>query len=420
VNNHEETCRRQPRGRRQGLVHSLVAAAATLSIAPAGPLHTAPEPQVPTLLYVLGQKVAVVGFSPINITNGPPRLYMSTDLVHWSDVTPAGAGVVPEGWTWSLFDGASFLSPSAGWVTTWDQGTSREVVYGTGDAGRKWSVLFTASHGDSAGDAYRLQLLTPELAFSQTVTANGPRQSLDVTTDGGRTWRTVYTGPHDGIPSEGPFEMPTVFTTRYRGFAAPGIPPAEPQVAESGYFFATNDGGARWARESPPLPGPGKCARGSLVFPPLQQGACSFGVPVFNGPRDGVLPVVLMGKPGAVFGFDVTHDGGVSWRLASQQSAAVSRSPGAYLPGYGLIAVPSVRCWWVLTWTPSRLVSAVTTDGGRTWSRSAAPRPAGAPSQLVALDGSRALLEVGGGRLGAPSSLFVTTDGGLAWRQQVP
>jgi photosystem II stability/assembly factor-like uncharacterized protein len=391
-------------------VHSLVAAAAALFIAPASSLNTVPRPQVPTLLYVLAQKVAIVGFSPITFANGPPRLYASTNLVNWSDVTPTGATALPKGrTTWSRFDDASFISPSTGWVATWNPGSLQEVVYGTRDAGQRWRPLFTAFHGDSAGDAYWLQLLTPELAFSQTVTANGPGQRLEVTTDGGRTWMTVYTGPH-GNQGEGPFEMPTVFTTRYRGFAASGIPPAEPQ-GSTGYFFATNDGGTRWARESPPLPGSGKCAL--TLY--LQQGACSFGLPVFDGPRNGVVPVVVIKKPGPVVGFDVTSDGGASWRLESQQSAAVSPSPGAY-PGYGLIAVSSVRSWWVLTWTPSRLVSAVTTDGGRTWTRSAAPRPPGTPSRLVAFDGSRALLQVGAGNARAPISLFVTTDGGHNWR----
>ena len=210
VNDHVESCN-QARGRRQGLVHSLVAAAAALFIAPASSLNTVPRPQVPTLLYVLAQKVAIVGFSPITFANGPPRLYASTNLVNWSDVTPTGATALPKGrTTWSRFDDASFISPSTGWVATWNPGSLQEVVYGTRDAGQRWRPLFTAFHGDSAGDAYWLQLLTPELAFSQTVTANGPGQRLEVTTDGGRTWMTVYTGPH-GNQGEGPFEMPTVF-----------------------------------------------------------------------------------------------------------------------------------------------------------------------------------------------------------------
>ena len=147
--------------------------------------------------------------------------------------------------------------------------------------------------------------------------------------------------------------MPTVFVSRDRGFAAPGIPPAEPQMgSEEDAFFVTSDGGASWAAQSPPLPSAGhKCPAGASGFF-TSVVSCSFGAPTFIGPDRGVLPAAVTWGSRAAVAFDVTSDGGRSWSLASQRSLSVD--PGACKTGcahWPLVSVASGSAWWVLGWT---------------------------------------------------------------------
>lgn len=134
------------------------------------------------------------------------------------------------GYSW--FDQASFISTTTGWVTPWDPVMLGGPIYGTTNGGKTWRDVSVGGHGFHAGDAFWLELLTPSIAFRETVEAAGPGMSLSVTTNAGRTWHIVYRWPSPGPLGDGargPFEMPTVLVSRDRGFGAPGIPPAEPR-----------------------------------------------------------------------------------------------------------------------------------------------------------------------------------------------
>jgi hypothetical protein len=126
--------------------------------------------------------------------------------------------------------------------------------------------------------------VTPRLVFSETLEPTGPGMDLQATADAGRSWHTVYPGPsprQPGRPPAGPFEMPVVFVSASRGFAADGIPPADP-VSGPGQcgFFASTDGGRHWARELPP-PGNRPAARAA---PPDHSASCLFGLPCLPAP----------------------------------------------------------------------------------------------------------------------------------------
>jgi photosystem II stability/assembly factor-like uncharacterized protein len=369
--------------------------------------------------------VAVVGVSPVVAGlpfAGPPQLYISTDMVDWTNVTPPQSHV-PTRAGYSGFDGASFISATTGWVTTWDPGTSGGLIYGTTNGGKTWRDVSVAGHGINAGDAFWLQLLTPSVAFGETVVANGPGESLAVTTNSGRTWHLVYRWPSPNPAddkSRGPFEMPTVFVSRDRGFGAPGAPPAEPQMAgEEDAFFVTSDGGATWAAQSPPLPSTAyKCPAGaSGFFTPVVS--CSFGVPTFSGPDHGVLPAVVTRGSGAAVAFDATSDAGRSWRLAAQRSVTVD--PGSCKSGcahWPLVSVASGSAWWVLGWTNTGLLAQVSANAGASWARVAAPTSTGVPVALNALDATHALLTMRS-LSGSAVWLLATADGGRSWHRVV-
>ena len=69
----------------------------------------------PSLVYT-GPGVVVVGISPEwdgYEGSKPSRLYLSTHLQHWKNVTPPQSQVAENG-LYDYFDHASFISPSIG------------------------------------------------------------------------------------------------------------------------------------------------------------------------------------------------------------------------------------------------------------------------------------------------------------------
>lgn len=121
-----------------------------------------------SLVYVQ-HGVALVGVSPIgggDESGQPSTLWLSTDLAHWREVTPPASRQPFEGNQYVTFDQASFLSPSTGWVTTWNSWNLGVTIYRTADGGKNWTTAPTGSgHGDHGGDADWIQLLSPTVAF---------------------------------------------------------------------------------------------------------------------------------------------------------------------------------------------------------------------------------------------------------------
>ena len=375
----------------------------------------------PSLAYAR-PGVALVGVSPIgNGSQGgrPSQLYLSNDLVHWRLVTPPESQV-PDSSGYQIFEHASFLNASSGWVTTWNPGTLGGTIYRTIDGGQSWTSVPGGGHGAHAGAAFWSQLLSPTTAFGEAVDPAAPQTSLVVTTDAGLTWHPVYNGPLPttaGQPPQGPFEMPMVFADALHGFAGLGIPPAEFDPGD-GEFFMTSDGGSIWVRESPPLP------HSAFACPTERYSGspttCLFSTPTFDDPARGVLPAAVVSGAQASVAFDVTTDGGLHWTLRSQRSVTVTPNTTQAIAqgplGYPLVSVASASTWWLLGWSSVGVTTQVSADAGAGWAQAtAAPLP-GVPVALDAVDATRALLTVTDVTPdGSTTQVLTTADGGQEW-----
>ncbi|HVB26661.1 MAG TPA: hypothetical protein VNE21_01975 [Mycobacteriales bacterium] len=367
--------------------------------------------------------VAVVGAAPMGSgwqDYRPSTLWLSTDLRRWRDVTPTAARQRTRGGDYPIFEQASFLTATTGWVTTWDPAGVGVTVYGTADGGRSWTVVTHGGHSANGGATELIQLLTGQLGFAETLEPTAPGMDVQTTTDGGRSWRTVYAGPPPRQDGQlvGPFEMPMVFLSASRGFSADAIPLADPILLPGeADFFVTSDGGRHWRRESPPM------ARPRAGCPPSSNSgstSCLYGLPTFSTPSDGVLPAEVITRTTAAVTFATTTDGGATWTLAStlRVTVPVRAATVGYPARYPLISAAAANTWWVLMAGPSGTTSRVTVDAGHAWS--ATPDPS-APRSVVAfaaLDASHAWLTALVNSAGGSSrAVYVTSDGGRSWQR---
>jgi photosystem II stability/assembly factor-like uncharacterized protein len=321
-----------------------------------------------------------------------------------------------EGGFYAGFDQASFLSPTTGWVTTWTDLNLAVTIYRTADGGRTWTTAPEGgAHSFHGGDADWIQLLSPRLAFSETVTPVAPRMSLEVTTDAGTSWRTLYTGPSfdNGNPPPNPFLLPMVFTSQSRGFAATAIPPADFEIAQGQGFFQTTDGGVSWTLLTPPHAPSSPC-------PATADSAveCLFALPSFSDATHGVLASEVVDGASATVGFDSTRDGGSSWQLTTTVDVPIPLVPaGSYPKTYALVATPSSRDWWIVSANAGGVTTRVTADAGEHWSAIDANDVLGLPDKVEALDATHALLETSiTTSEGVTGALYVTADGGHSWK----
>jgi photosystem II stability/assembly factor-like uncharacterized protein len=351
-------------------------------------------------------------------------LYLSTDLVHWTDITPPQSQTADNS-IYPWFQQASFLGPSTGWVTSWNAATTNTTIYRTNDGGKTWSAVAGAAHSANAGAATLIDLVSPTTAFEEHLEPTGPGMSLAVTTDSGQTWKSVYSGPPPTASGNGrfsgPFEMPMTFANPMHGFAALGVPPAEPLTGE-GNFFTTSDGGSTWVRQLPPLPNIPVASACPTGVTSTSSTSCVFALPTFSDSKHGVLAAVVTAGTKAHVAFDVTSDGGQHWTRTSQQSVTVIPNgtqggvQGQTGFGYPLICEPSVTSWWLLGWSALGAATRVTTDAGSNWSTNTAPLPTGVPTSLVALDATHAVLTMEDVTTnGATTQLLTTTNSGRTW-----
>jgi photosystem II stability/assembly factor-like uncharacterized protein len=352
----------------------------------------------------------------------PSTLWLSTDMRTWRDVTPPAsrAPVNPNYFPglYATFDQASFLNPTTGWVTTWNVGNLGVTAYRTTDGGRTWSAVVIGGHGDHAGDADWIQLLTPNVAFDENVAATAPHFSLAITTNAGQSWRSVYDWPSatdDSAPPPLPSAMPMFFVSVSRGFAAAGIPPAEGD--ETGDFFTTDDGGVHWSRLIPP-------SKKSAVCPQVQTEpltiVCLVSLPRFADSTHGVLATEVIDGTKASVGFDVTGDQGTTWQLATSVDVPLPQFPSGGYPmtNYAFVATPSMKTWWIASYSPQGVTARVTSDGGSHWSTVTATGFDGTPTGLTAGDATHALLTtLVSGADGSTDLVYSTDDAGRTWQR---
>jgi photosystem II stability/assembly factor-like uncharacterized protein len=380
-----------------------------------------------TLVY-FGPGVAVVGVSSSccgNQGTTPSKLYLSTDLVHWRNVTPTGSQRSREPGQHPFFESASFLDADTGWVTTWDAANDDVRIWKTTNRGRTWTGMTGHGHSANAGATTTVQLVSPNTAFMEWLEPTGPGMGLSLTHDAGAHWRTVYAGSTPGNerqPPNGPFEMPLMFLNDSIGFGAEGIPPANPLTTVApGYVFRTSDGGDRWSPVRPP-------GAASPPCPPAHTRPAAFtcftGLPAPVGGQNLVLPVVLQRAGQAVITFDTSHNDGVSWSKArtlvlpiaapssADQALGQLRSP--------LVSIASPTAWWATFNKGRRLTALTSTDAGQHWRRATAVIT-GTPLRLWATTNHQAwlLAEVpsSGGSGGETRQLLVTNDAGDTWHR---
>ena len=375
-------------------------------------------PFPPSLVYSGGGVVAV-GVTPYDaFSGGYAQLFLSTDLVHWKNITPPQSHATHNG-TWPLFQQASFLNPSTGWVTTWNPATTKTIIYRTSDGGSTWTSIPGSGHSANAGAETLIDLVSPTAAFEEQLEPTAPRMSLSVTTNAGQSWKTVYTGPPPTPANgryQGPFMMPMTFTDTQHGFAATGLPPTEGSPGEADFFHTTN-GGSTWTRQAPPLPATALTCPATVNT--SSATSCIYSLPVFTDSRHGAIAAVVSSGGHAQVAFDTTSDGGQHWTKTSQlTTTATNPQPGSPQPNraYPLISISPSGSWWVLGSSGTTAITQVTSNHGTTSATNRATLPPGTPTSLNALNSTHALLTINSTTPnGTTTKLFTTQDGGQHW-----
>lgn len=348
---------------------------------------------------------------------GHARLWVTADGLTWRDITPPSA-LHPGFGRGAVFQSASFVDASTGWVTMWNPDNTDGVVMATADGGRRWRVVLRTGHNASAGSTTLVQLVTPKVAAVTTVEPNGPTMDLEITRDGGRTWTAAYQGPDGaGGPGQpGPYETAFLFRSASEGFAANGIPPvgvvAGPGPAP---LFETGDGARHWTRLSPPVPTAAAACKPTEGTP-----FCVFDLPRLTPDGEGTLVSEVVSGKEATLGFDLTSDAGRHWRLVSALRVPLpdeQRLQGGE-PQQLALESTTPAAWWVLASTKGGAVATrVSTNHGAHWTTHESGSFTGTPLSLQAVDATHAWLTAVRGDV---TVLYRTSDAGDSWQPVVP
>jgi photosystem II stability/assembly factor-like uncharacterized protein len=347
-----------------------------------------------TLLYRQADvKLVAVAAAP---EESPSRLFISADGARWKDVTPAASQEpVRAGSGFVVFQQASFLNSSDGWVVACAEASDIQTVFETTDGGTHWRAV--RGPGCDMHGSTTVQLLNPRLAIADDTVCPGLGCApLESSSDGGITWHPVAVRTEGGMEINGrrvpdptnmwPVADPIRFVTPDLAFAADGLGSpygAFGYVSPYGYFVRSIDGGKSWNVAAPPAPGGAGADH------------VRFDLPVFFSPTNGVVAVLDHSPAGNQLGFDTTKTAGQSWTLTAILPVARiggfdSDYAGWLTPTYSVVN-PST--WWVAN--PARPISIdITTNAGRTWSTVPAAGLPAAPEQIVGLDDHRALATV--------------------------
>jgi photosystem II stability/assembly factor-like uncharacterized protein len=296
----------------------------------------------------------------------------------WRDVTPRRVPFQPED--------LQFVDARRGWFVANDCVAFKARVYRTRDTGRTWAASLVDATNCAGGSALALTFGDRRHGWLVRTFENGSFAELDRTADGGVTWMHLPRLPILGR---------VTFRTSRDGWLA------RSDFVSPNTLYATSDGGRSWRRESVAVP------RG------WQTRQSYIDVPTFFG-RGGVLPVTLLSGHRAAVAFEVTGDGGRTWRLRAVER--VSRdlvAPGSPFARYVPAAFASRTVWWVvLSLAPPRL--AVTTDGGRSW-RSVRPPVLGraTTATLTAVSPRSAWLTL---TARDRTQILATANSGRSWR----
>jgi hypothetical protein len=360
------------------------------------------------------------GLGVVGIANAPDpveaSLELTTDFVHWRDVTPPIPGPDSDGDAYRFID-ASFLDPRQGWVVAYAQGRGSLLLYRTTDGGATWLDEGETQACGSACPEY-VDFITPMDGWRELVGTMAGAAFLARTDDGGKTWSPVQnpaTWPPSGLVSLADFQ---------NGFLADTLPPSGALVttgnslANFHSLWATTDGGATWQERVVALPADDTTAVPYVDLPTFMAGTTT-----------GVLPIALFTGSATAIAFYTSSDAGVTWSLRSIEATG-SRAPQGDEPWPAISNVtgdldgvlPSVGVagpgtWWVVSgaW-PADPVVHVTSNDGSSWSTVTARGLTPLISSIQAVSATTAWATTDTSGCG----LVGTTDGGATWQPVCP
>jgi len=388
------------------LVASFVVAA--LMVIPTS-AAAATTPSSSTEVLFVGHHLEVVAAT--DQRTGCSRVFLTSDYVHWRNVTPSTPSA-PCRYSWIS---ASFVTSRRGWLLARDEASITTILEATTNAGRSWSRRVGGTTGSNAGTQV-IDFVSAKVGFRQQFAWGSNSHTLERTADGGMTWTVM-----DAVSGRGCPDITDVFATAKIGYAASELAGSSTGIATTvyPYLWRTLDGGATWTRFGVPRP------------PSVPAGTPGlYGRPAFHG-RDGTFAVVYPVQDHQDVYFFSSSDAGQHWRivngLVSPLAMAGTVTVDAKLGTHGCgsyatsvkgplvsvgVATPSI--WWVLL--PGRQGNTervIVQDGGfSTYITSELPRTTHG-ARLWPLDARNALLTVTD-RTGR-RTVYSTADGGVTW-----
>jgi photosystem II stability/assembly factor-like uncharacterized protein len=370
---------------------------------------------VPDVLYA-GHGIEVV--SSINNWSDCSRVYISSDLIHWRNITPPVSSSPGEClYAWAS---ASFVSPTDGWLLADNAADASTILRHTVNGGRTWATEPGGETG-SAGGGESIDFVNAHLGWRQqfAMGSNHP-YVLQRTSDGGSSWTNIVRA---SLKNNGCEFLTDVFANASIGFAA--LPSAVGAGASlsTPYVWRTLDGGVHWSEMTvrrPPTIGPRVSA---IYFQPVFFGRTgSLAVDYAAGSRQdlafyrssdyGLHWSLVRGQPFlmSVKGALSIHDGSASDACSFQ--SRISGSPVS-------VDLYSPVGWWMIRPGPRRDTNEMKSFERKGYtSITTSDLPATTHgTTLAALTNSEALVTIGSGQT---SSVYATTDGGTTWVKVVP
>jgi hypothetical protein len=373
---------------------------------------------VPYVLYA-GHGIEVIAST--NDLSDCSRVYISSDLRHWRNITPPlRSNPIPGGClnTWAS---ASFVSPTDGWLLAINGADVSTILRHTLNGGRTW-ITEPGGEMGSAGGGETIDFVNANLGWRQQFADGSNRPFvLQRTSDGGSSWTNVVRSP---LQNNGCEFLTDVFANASIGFAAlPSGGVGAGLSLSTPYVWRTLDGGVHWSKMT--VPGP----------PPLGSSASAvYFQPAFFG-RDGSLAVdYTMGSRQDLVWYTST-DYGMHWSLVRSRPFLMSVK-GAISVHYGSanyacsfqsrisgspvsVDLFGPASWWIVRPGPksdTTEVKSYKSDGYASTTTSELPATTHGVT-LQALNNRDALVTVGSGQ---SSSVYATTDGGSRWVKVVP
>ena len=336
---------------------------------------------------------------------------MTTDFVHWRDITPPVPDQGQYGGIASIRS-VSFLTPEQGWVVV-GLPTSALELYRTTDGGATWQDEGGVTSGGAAGQEL-IDFVDPSHGWREVIAPTAGMVALASTDDGGETWTSVPNP--DRWPSDGVITL----SSESNGFVANTLPPSQDLASDEPISsFAslqeTRDGGQTWQPAALDLPSG------------FTEAQSYTGLPTLSSADDGVLPVVLFEQNTMSVAFYLTSNEGASWSYQSLLGVGSTAGTGVSLTNQlPSVSVAGPDAWWVISGLrPNGSPEVhVTNDAGSSWTT---VFPNGLPSTLGALSLQGAPVEAISATTawvmlaGEPGcNLYGTIDGGTTWSPVCP